>query len=134
MDSKNRPLSPHLQIYKPQITSLTSIMHRLTGVYLFIGVLILSWFFIYYQYQTNLVFGNNYSKCARNVISIYATYFFSFTWLFSLYYHLCNGVRHLMWDIGKGYDITTAYRNAYIVIFSAIFLTIATIITYFILR
>jgi succinate dehydrogenase/fumarate reductase cytochrome b subunit len=39
-----------------------------------------------------------------------------------------------MWDIGKGYDITTAYRNAYIVIFSAIFLTIATIITYFILR
>lgn len=134
MDSKNRPLSPHLQIYKPQITSLTSIMHRLTGVYLFIGVLILSWFFIYYQYQTNLVFGNNYSNCTRNVISIYATYFFSFTWLFSLYYHLCNGVRHLMWDIGKGYDITTAYRNAYIVIFSAIFLTIATIITYFILR
>jgi len=128
-----RPLSPHLQIYKPQMTSFTSILHRLTGIYLFLGVLILSWFFIYYQYQTDLVFGGNYQKCSSN-IWVYATYFFSFTWLFALYYHLCNGVRHLMWDIGKGYDIKDAYRNAYIVIFSAIFLTIATIFTYFYLR
>ena len=133
MNNQNRPLSPHLQIYKPQMTSFTSILHRLTGIYLFLGVLILSWFFIYYQYQTDLVFGGNYKKCSSN-IWVYATYFFSFTWLFALYYHLCNGVRHLMWDIGKGYDIKDAYRNAYIVIFSAIFLTIATIFTYFYLR
>jgi succinate dehydrogenase / fumarate reductase cytochrome b subunit len=133
MNNQNRPLSPHLQIYKPQMTSFTSILHRLTGIYLFLGVLILSWFFIYYQYQTDLVFGGNYQKCSSN-IWVYATYFFSFTWLFALYYHLCNGVRHLMWDIGKGYDIKDAYRNAYIVIFSAIFLTIATIFTYFYLR
>ncbi|MDB2550250.1 succinate dehydrogenase, cytochrome b556 subunit [Rickettsiales bacterium] len=134
MDNKNRPLSPHLQIYKPQMTSLTSIMHRLTGIYLFFGVVILSWLFIYYQYQTDLVFGGDYSHCARNAIWVYVTYFFAFTWLFALYYHLCNGVRHLMWDIGKGYDIKIAYRNAYIVIFSAIFFTIATIFTYFYLR
>ena len=133
MNNQNIPLSPHLQIYKPQMTSFTSILHRLTGIYLFLGVLILSWFFIYYQYQTDLVFGGNYQKCSSN-IWVYATYFFSFTWLFALYYHLCNGVRHLMWDIGKGYDIKDAYRNAYIVIFSAIFLTIATIFTYFYLR
>lgn len=133
MDNKNRPLSPHLQIYKPQMTSFTSIMHRLTGVYLFLGVLILSWFFVYYQYQTELVFGGKYQQCS-NKFWIIITYFFSFTWLFALYYHLCNGVRHLMWDIGKGYDIKDAYRNAYIVIFSAIFLTIATIFTYFYLR
>ena len=133
MNNQNRPLSPHLQIYKPQMTSFTSILHRMTGIYLFLGVLILSWFFIYYQYQTDLVFGCNYQKCSSN-IWVYATYFFSFTWLFALYYHLCNGVRHLMWDIGKGYDIKDAYRNAYIVIFSAIFLTIATIFTYFYLR
>ena len=133
MNNQNRPLSPHLQIYKPQMTSFTSILHRMTGIYLFLGVLILSWFFIYYQYQTDLVFGGNYQKCSSN-IWVYATYFFSFTWLFALYYHLCNGVRHLMWDIGKGYDIKDAYRNAYIVIFSAIFLTIATIFTYFYLR
>ncbi|MFT4718805.1 MAG: succinate dehydrogenase / fumarate reductase cytochrome b subunit [Rickettsiales bacterium] len=133
MDNKNRPLSPHLQIYKPQMTSLTSIMHRMTGVYLFLGVLILSWLFIYYQYQTDLVFGNKYEGCS-NATWTYVTYFFSFTWLFALYYHLCNGVRHLMWDIGKGYDIKIAYRNAYIVIFSAISLTIATIFTYFYLR
>ena len=116
MNNQNRPLSPHLQIYKPQMTSFTSILHRLTGIYLFLGVLILSWFFIYYQYQTDLVFGGNYQKCSSN-IWVYATYFFSFTWLFALYYHLCNGVRHLMWYIGKGYDIKDAYRNAYIVIF-----------------
>ena len=67
MDNKNLPLSPHLQIYKPQMTSITSIMHRITGVYLFIGTLILSWFFIYYQYQTDLVFGNNYDVCTNMV-------------------------------------------------------------------
>ena len=78
MDNKNRPLSPHLQIYKPQMTSFTSIMHRLTGAYLFIGVLILSWLFIYYQYQTNLIFGDNYGNCTRNIILTYATYFFAF--------------------------------------------------------
>jgi succinate dehydrogenase / fumarate reductase, cytochrome b subunit len=133
MDNKNRPLSPHLQIYKPQMTSFTSILHRLTGIYLFLGVLILSWFFIYYQYQTDLVFGSEYKQCSSKIWA-YVTYFFSFSWIFALYYHLCNGVRHLMWDIGKGYDIKIAYRNAYIVIFSAIFLTIATIITYFYLR
>jgi len=133
MDSNNRPLSPHLQIYKPQMTSFTSILHRLTGIYLFLGVLILSWFFIHYQYQTDLVFGSEYKQCS-SPIWVYITYFFSFSWIFALYYHLCNGVRHLMWDIGKGYDIKIAYRNAYIVIFSAIFLTIATIITYFYLR
>ena len=133
MDNKNRPLSPHLQIYKPQMTSFTSILHRLTGIYLFLGVLILSWFFIYYQYQTDLVFGSKYKQCS-STIWVYITYFFSFSWIFALYYHLCNGVRHLMWDIGKGYDIKIAYRNAYIVIFSATFLTIATIITYFYLR
>jgi succinate dehydrogenase / fumarate reductase cytochrome b subunit len=133
MDNKNRPLSPHLQIYKPQMTSFTSILHRLTGIYLFLGVLILSWFFIHYQYQTDLVFDSGYKQCS-STIWVYITYFFSFSWIFALYYHLCNGVRHLMWDIGKGYDIKIAYRNAYIVIFSAIFLTIATIITYFYLR
>ena len=46
---------------------------------------------------------------------------------FSLYYHLCNGIRHLFWDIGKGFEVKIATRNAIIVIFTALFLTIATI-------
>jgi succinate dehydrogenase / fumarate reductase cytochrome b subunit len=130
----SRPLSPHLQIYKPQITSFTSIFNRLNGIYLFIGILISCWLFIYYNYQTDIILGNKYQNCTKSTIVIYTIYFFSFYWIFAFYYYLFNGIRHLMWDIGKGFDIKTVYKTAYLVIFSSISLTIATIFSYFYLR
>jgi succinate dehydrogenase / fumarate reductase cytochrome b subunit len=121
MIDKSKPLSPHLQIYKPQITSITSILHRLTGVALYFGVVMLSILISYYTYQTDIL-GNEYKcDCLYTKIFMYAV---AFIWSFALYYHLANGIRHLFWDIGKGFDIVTARKTGIIVLLVSFFLTI----------
>jgi succinate dehydrogenase / fumarate reductase cytochrome b subunit len=116
--SVNRPLSPHLTIYKPQITSILSITHRITGFALFVSLLAFSWWVI-----AN-VFGC--SKCINPLISS--------TWgslvLIGInaviYYHLLNGIRHLLWDTGRAYSIPAVYRTGYLVIAGTIILTAVT--------
>ncbi len=93
-----RPLSPHLQVYKPQITTFTSIVHRATGVALAVGMLLMTWWLV----------------AAASSEQAFATvqYFigsplgllFLFGWTLSLVYHLLNGVRHLAWDAGFGFE------------------------------
>ena len=122
MTNDNRPLSPHIQIYKPQITSFTSILHRLTGVVLYLGVLLICVFISYYTYQIDVMDKGYECDCLWTKIAIYTVIFF---WAFALYYHLCNGIRHLFWDIGKGFDIKVAKRNGVIVLVSAFLLTVA---------
>jgi succinate dehydrogenase / fumarate reductase cytochrome b subunit len=106
----SRPLSPHLQVYRPQLTSMLSILHRLTGIALSIGALYLAVWVI----------------CAAASPSTYA-YFQSFNgsiagrivlggWLFCLFYHLCNGIRHLFWDAGYGFELKDVYRSGWIVV------------------
>jgi succinate dehydrogenase / fumarate reductase cytochrome b subunit len=92
-----RPLSPHLQIYKPQITMVTSITHRATGIALGVGTLLLAWWLIAVAagpeaYATVTAFTTSWFG---QII------LFGFTW--SLFYHLCNGIRHLFWDMGQGF-------------------------------
>ncbi len=90
-----KPLSPHLQVYRIQITSLLSISHRMSGVFLFFGFLLYSWCFILYTFFTNsfaVVFSNHYLGFISKI--------FALLFLFSLIYHLLNGVRHLLWDLG----------------------------------
>lgn len=122
MTERKRPLSPHIQVYKPQITSLTSILHRATGAFLYIGVVLLCIFISYYAYQIDVSSAQEY-KCdcwiTRTII-----YILAFAWTFSLYYHLCNGIRHLFWDIGKGFEISQAKKTGYLVLFFATLLTI----------
>ncbi|MBX9621403.1 MAG: succinate dehydrogenase, cytochrome b556 subunit [Alphaproteobacteria bacterium] len=112
-----RPLSPHLQIYKPQITSVLSILHRGTGIVLFGGSILWCFWFVsltagidsYYQLQEFLL-----SPLGLLIL---------LGWSFSFFYHLCNGIRHLLWDIGIGYEIATVRKTGWTVIFSSILLT-----------
>jgi succinate dehydrogenase / fumarate reductase, cytochrome b subunit len=115
-----RPLSPHLQIYKPQLTSLLSITHRGTGVFLTLGALFLScWLF-------SIANGPEaYSNLQKHILAWYGQVLL-FTWVFSLYFHLCNGIRHLFWDIGLGLEIRTTYISGYTVIAGSILLTLIT--------
>ena len=124
--NRPRPLSPHLQVYKPQLTSILSILHRGTGIVLSIGsIFLVSWILVItlgesaYQIYSQLV--NNWF--GKLVI-------FGFT--FGLFYHLSNGIRHLFWDAGYGYDLKDAYISGFAVIFSSLSLTLITwLIIYF---
>lgn len=128
-DNKNidRPTSPHLQIYRWNLSSLTSIFHRATGIALYFSVIIISWFIVYYSTRINI---GESETCECLLMSIIHNLFILAIILitFSLFYHYCNGIRHLFWDIGKGYDLKVANRNSIIVIFSSLVLTIITIL------
>lgn len=122
MHHVQQPLSPHLQIYKPQLTSVLSITHRATGVFLSLAALGLCYWL--------LALAAGPDVYARLVIHLDAWYgrLLLAAILFSLYFHLCNGVRHLFWDAGLGFDIGTAYASGYAVIAVSVLLSVATIL------
>jgi succinate dehydrogenase / fumarate reductase, cytochrome b subunit len=91
-----RPLSPHLQIYKPMLTMMMSIVHRITGIGLYVGTLILAWWFL----AAGSV-PNGYAKFEWFAGSIIGRLIlFGYTW--ALIHHMLGGVRHLIWDTGRG--------------------------------
>ena len=118
--SRQRPLSPHLQIYKPQLTSLLSIFHRATGVVLSIGsVILVSW-------VVALSLGETAYSSYSMIINSWFGKLVLFGFTFGLFYHLSNGIRHLFWDAGYGYDLKVAYTSGTLVIISSLTLTIVT--------
>jgi succinate dehydrogenase / fumarate reductase cytochrome b subunit len=122
----NRPTSPHIQIYRWNISSLTSIFHRLSGVALYFSVILIAWFIVFYSTKINVGETETCDCLMMTVMrSIFTLAAIAIT--FSLYYHFCNGIRHLFWDMGKGFDLKIANRNAIIVIISALALTIISI-------
>ena len=122
MESVKRPLSPHLQIYKPQLTSVLSITHRATGVFLSLGALILTCWLV------GLASGEEaFGNLQQHINAWYGTVLLV-AFVFSFYYHLSNGIRHLFWDVGMGLEISTAYKTGYTVIVCAILLTIVTFV------
>ncbi|MEQ9116312.1 MAG: succinate dehydrogenase, cytochrome b556 subunit [Rickettsiales bacterium] len=123
-EQKQRPLSPHLQIYKPQLTSVLSIFHRGTGVFLFFGLIALFWFLALILIQT---MGLGLLDVNLLIISDNAIFKIFLTAItFSVYYHMLNGVRHLFWDIGVGFKISTAYKTGYAVLTGALIMTLVT--------
>jgi succinate dehydrogenase / fumarate reductase cytochrome b subunit len=121
MATDNRPLSPHLQIYKPQLTSVLSITHRGTGVFLTLGAFFLTCWLL------ALADGPaHFAKLQAHLISWYGQCLV-YAFVFSLYFHLCNGIRHLFWDVGLGLDIDVAYKTGYAVVAGAIILTLLTL-------
>lgn len=114
MNNKNRPLSPHIQIYKPQISSITSILHRITGAALYFGMVLICVLIPYYTYQVNFFSGDEY-QCECVILKA-LLYVIATCWAFALYYHLCNGIRHLFWDVGKGFELKTSQRNGILVL------------------
>lgn len=119
--ASNRPLSPFMigPYYKPQLTSMLSITHRLTGMALSAGTLLLAGWLI------ALASGPEaFAMYARHLGAWYGQIvLLGFSW--ALLYHLCNGIRHLFWDIGKGLDVPTAYKTGYAVVVVSGLLTVA---------
>ena len=111
------PLSPHLQVYRPQLTSVLSITHRATGVFLSLGTVMLLYWLV-----AASIGADAYAGAKRCVGSIPSQLMMA-AWTFSFYFHLCNGVRHLLWDIGWGFELDTAYRTGYAVVAGSIVLT-----------
>ncbi|MCK9993231.1 MAG: succinate dehydrogenase / fumarate reductase, cytochrome b subunit [Alphaproteobacteria bacterium] len=113
-----RPLSPHLQIYGWKITMAASITHRITGVGLGIGSLLLTCWLL------ALAAGpESYTALQAFLGSWFGRLLLlGFTW--SLMYHLCNGVRHLFWDTGRGFEIATANRTAWAAFVGSVLLTL----------
>ncbi len=127
MAQKEKPTSPHLQIYRWNISSLTSIMHRLTGVMLYFSVVAISWYIVYYTYQINIDATSESCDCLLKKIINSIFYLAIIGLTFALYYHFCNGIRHLFWDIGKGFENKIAKRNGVIVIFLSLLFTALTV-------
>ena len=119
MAMTERPLSPHLQIYRPQLTSLLSIAHRGTGVLLTLGTPLL----VYWLWSVGAG-GDDYATAQGFFGSLFGRLVL-FVWSYALFYHLCNGIRHLYWDVGGGYDIKTVYLTGYAVLIASGVLTVA---------
>lgn len=118
MASHHRPLSPHLQVYKPQLTSVLSILHRATGVALAVGTLLL----VYWLVAAAL--GSEAYARAQSVLSSMLGLLFMFLWTWSLFYHLCNGIRHLFWDAGYGFELDVVYKSGTAVVIASFVLTL----------
>lgn len=127
MTKKPKPLSPHLTIYKPQISSVLSIMHRISGVVNFFGVAMLMWWLLYKVY-----FGLDYSMGAvHDFFNQPFCILILVLWSFSLFFHFCTGIRHLCWDVGLGFDVQTMNRTGWVAVGAALVLTLATWIIVF---
>lgn len=125
--NKKLPTSPHLQIYRWNVSSLTSIFHRFTGVILYFSIVAISWYLVFYAYQMNGENTEESCNCLIKGLMGYLLWFSGCGITFALYYHFCNGIRHLFWDLGKGFDKETARTNGFLVIISALIFTVLTI-------
>lgn len=107
MKTQDRPLSPHLQIYRWQWTMLYSILHRMTGVALSVGTLLLVWWVL------ALASGPDAFATAQAFIGSIIGQLMLFGWTWALMYHLGNGIRHLVWDAGHGFDLDVAQKTGH---------------------
>ena len=115
-----RPMSPHLQVYDLPLTAKLSILHRGTGAVLFIGLILMV------LVVATAAAGPESWKNMQGFLSSWFGKLVLFGFTFSLYYHLCNGIRHLFWDIGKGFDLKDAEKAGIVVIVASIVLTLLT--------
>jgi len=125
---RSRPLSPHLQVYKPQITSVLSITHRVTGVFLFAGALLLTY------WLSSAGYGPEHFERAQAGMSSWFGRLLLFGFTFSLFFHFANGIRHLAWDAGWGFELPTLRLTGWLVVFVAGAGTVAAFIAGYAMR
>lgn len=118
----NRPLSPHLSIYRPQLTSMTSILTRLTGNALLVGALLIVWWFL------AAATSPEYFATADGVLTSWFGDLVMFGSLWALWYHTLAGLRHLYWDTGRGLEIGTAEMLGWGCIGGSVVLTVLTVL------
>ena len=118
MAHDSRPLSPDLQIYRPQLTSVLSISHRITGVALSVGTLLLvAWLIA-------VAAGPHAYSAVRSFTNSWLGLLLMLAWTFSFFFHLCNGIRHLAWDAGYGFELRTIYASGWAVLAASTALTV----------
>jgi succinate dehydrogenase / fumarate reductase cytochrome b subunit len=110
MRSDPRPLSPHLQVYSWQLTSVLSIMHRASGVVLCAGTILLVWWLV------AAAQGPGPYEGMQHFLASWIGRLLLFGWSVALFYHLCNGLRHLWWDMGRGLDLRSVYATGWAVV------------------
>lgn len=115
-----RPLSPHLQVYRPQMTSVMSILHRITGFALAVGTLMVIWLLM------AAAAGPEAFATYTGFITTPLGQLLLFGWTLAFFYHLANGVRHLFWDAGKLFSLSAAYKAGYVVWAMTVVLTVLT--------
>lgn len=118
----NRPLSPHLQVYRPQLTSMSSILNRVTGVGLLLGALLSVWWLL------AAAAGPEYFELVDGIVTSFLGDLIMFGSLWALWYHALAGVRHLIWDAGYGLEVKEAEAMAWMIIGGSVVLTIITAI------
>lgn len=118
----NRPLSPHLTIYRPQLTSISSILTRITGTALLLAALLIVWWFL------AAAISEEYFALADAVITSWFGDLVMTASLWALWYHALAGLRHLYWDTGRGLEVETAERLGIGIIVGSVLLTVLTVI------
>ncbi|TDE39628.1 succinate dehydrogenase, cytochrome b556 subunit [Antarcticimicrobium sediminis] len=118
----NRPLSPHLSIYRPQLTSITSILTRITGNALLLAALLIVWWFL--AASTS----EAYFAVADAVITSWFGDLVMFLSLWALWYHTLAGIRHLIWDNAKMLELGAATKLGWIAIWGSVLLTVLTVV------
>ncbi len=113
-ESRKRPLSPHLGHYKLPITALTSITHRLTGIFLTLGgAFLVYWLLVISNGKDSFAY---YEAIRSNIF----VQFLIFGWASALVYHLLTGIRHIFWDFGFGFELSTAKKGSVIIVLIAL--------------
>ena len=118
MRSADPPLSPHLQIYRWQLTSVLSILHRAAGIALCAGAVLLVWWLVAAASGPDVYDG------VASFLGSWIGCVLLFGWSAALFYHLCNGIRHLVWDTGHGLDLPAVYFGGWLVVAGTTALTV----------
>lgn len=119
---RDRPLSPHLQIYRLPLTAKLSILHRITGVGMTLGAVLVVW---------RLIAGAVSPEASATADAWMTSVLGNLVWLgclWALMYHACNGLRHLWWDMGRGFDLDFAEKANYAVLGGSVVLTLLTLL------
>lgn len=120
MVTRARPRSPDVHIYRPQLTSVLSITHRATGVLLSLGSIVLvAWLVV-------IASGADSYAALTGFFSSWIGIVLLIGWTYALFYHLCNGIRHLCWDLDFGFELRSIYLSGWVVVAISVMLTLVT--------
>lgn len=124
-NTNNRPTSPHLQIYKLPPTGLISITHRITGVLLSIGLV------LFVCLISAIAGGADSYAAMQDLMRISLLRWVYWGFIYALFFHLCHGVRHLLWDTGQGFDLETMNRYVLVELAASLLLTLAVFVFFY---
>ncbi|MEM7522494.1 MAG: succinate dehydrogenase, cytochrome b556 subunit [Pseudomonadota bacterium] len=119
---RNRPLSPHLTVYRPQITSMLSVLHRGTGVAMAFSLALVVWWLL------AAATGSEYFEFVDGLLTSVIGFLILLGSAFAFFYHMCNGLRHMWWDMGFGYEMDQVTQSGYVVLGASGVLTLILLI------